>query len=74
MSDLLHANMRRRPSGAPGSCRHAQQHVCSLDERGRVWRYECINCRIRWTMPVTEDDAPLVTALRGGRPLLTVVK
>ena len=61
-----------KPSESPGACKHTDHHVCTLD--GRIWAYDCLQCGTRWSMPVTVDDAPLVTALRGGRPLLDVVK
>lgn len=73
MGDLIHANMRQRPSEAPGARKHTHHHVCALDEPSRVWRYECVKCKSAWTMPITDDDVPLVTALRGGRPLLGIV-
>jgi hypothetical protein len=63
-----------KPSEAPGACKHIDNHLCSLDEQARVWRYECFECESKWTLPVTDEDVPLVTALRGGRPMIAAVR
>lgn len=63
-----------RPSEAPGACKHTDYHLCSLHEPSRTWHYECAECGNAWVMPVTVEDAPLVTGLRGGKPLLHAVK
>ncbi len=63
-----------KPSDAPGACTHTMHHVTSFDERNRVWRYECVKCLAIWATPMNDGDVPLITALRGGRPLLNVVK
>jgi hypothetical protein len=63
---------RVRPSEAPGACKHTEHHIVTLEDD--TWAYDCLHCKSMWTMPVTDDDVPLVTALRGGRPPLRVVK
>ncbi len=62
------------PAGVPGACKHTDYHLCSLNEDARVWTYECTECGVGWMIPVTDDDVPLITRSRGGRPLITVAK
>jgi hypothetical protein len=63
-----------KPSEAPGACKHVHAHICSFNDRARSWLYSCCKCDANWTMPVEAEDVPLITALRGGRPLLHAVK
>lgn len=68
----LEEELAVKPSQAPGACKHLDDHVTHLG--AGCWRDECLKCGAKWTSPIMEHDADLITAMRGGKPLLKLVK